>query len=330
MQVLYATSFGSNLMSSSDSKITATVGRYGNVNAINLQIEKRERSAVNAALESQYRAAVGQPFYFGFKDGEPLAFTVSEANNQAARGKILNDDKIITTVVLSARVSDAQMATVREALTSKPIDAVRMSLAGDLNIEKSVSDKNGRAMQAQFACFYQSLEKRGISLAVVSPTGQSTAGATAQGTTPGNQLASIAGRYTRKTKPTDYVDLKPDGLFVMRQDDKDYAGSASLRGDVLTIEIANRAQTDTGRVAGNSIVDSNGEVWERLAATGERPAAASMTIDQVLQMVAAKLPDDVVIAAIEKSGTKFALTPADLIRLKTAGVSDAVIRAVTK
>lgn len=47
-------------------------------------------------------------------------------------------------------------------------------------------------------------------------------------------------------------------------------------------------------------------------------------------MVAAKLPDDIIITTIQNSGSKFDLTPDALIKLKAAGVSDAAIRAMTR
>jgi hypothetical protein len=47
-------------------------------------------------------------------------------------------------------------------------------------------------------------------------------------------------------------------------------------------------------------------------------------------MATAKLPDDVIIATIRNSRSKFDLTPEALIKLKTAGVSDAVIRVMTR
>ena len=46
-------------------------------------------------------------------------------------------------------------------------------------------------------------------------------------------------------------------------------------------------------------------------------------------MVTAKLPDDIIITTIRNSNSRFDLTPETLIKLKTAGVSDAVIRAMT-
>ena len=59
-------------------------------------------------------------------------------------------------------------------------------------------------------------------------------------------------------------------------------------------------------------------------------AATPLTIDQIMQMVAAKLPDDIIITTVQNSGSKFDLAPEGLIKLKTAGVSDAVIRAMTR
>ena len=55
-----------------------------------------------------------------------------------------------------------------------------------------------------------------------------------------------------------------------------------------------------------------------------------MTVDQIIQMIGAKIPEDIVIASIQKSGSKFDLTPELLIKLKTAGVSDAVLRGMAK
>lgn len=56
--------------------------------------------------------------------------------------------------------------------------------------------------------------------------------------------------------------------------------------------------------------------------------AAQLTIDQVIQMVTARLQDDIIITTIRNSGSKFDLTPDALIKLKTVGVSDGVIRAM--
>jgi hypothetical protein len=329
--VLFSTGFASNLLSSSTGNITATVGRYGTLNAINLQIEKRERSATNAVLESARRGAVGQSFYLGFKDGEPLGLTVSSVNNQAVRGKGLSDDQIITTVVLSATLDDERMATLRSALTSKAIDAVRMSLAGDLKVEESVSAKNGEGMRAQFACFYQSLEKRGISLSAdasrQSQLGQSTPVLSAGGLPP----RDYTGRYVFKKgngTDSDYIDLGPDGKFVGQQGRNGFAGSFTVQGDLGTFVLTD-GRGQKCRFIGNTIVQADGTVFEKQT-DAVKASAGALTIDQIIQMVMAKIPDDIIVASIEKSGSRFDLTPENLIKLKTSGTSDAVLRAMAK
>jgi hypothetical protein len=55
-----------------------------------------------------------------------------------------------------------------------------------------------------------------------------------------------------------------------------------------------------------------------------------LTNQDVLDMVSAKLSDSVIIAAIHKSTCKFSTDPKDLIALKKAGVSDAVMQAMTE
>lgn len=55
-----------------------------------------------------------------------------------------------------------------------------------------------------------------------------------------------------------------------------------------------------------------------------------LTNQDVLDMVSAKLSDSIILAAIHKSTCKFSTDPQDLIALKKAGVSDAVMQAMTE
>jgi hypothetical protein len=308
-------------MSTSEVDITATVGRYGTVNAVNLQIQKREESATNSTFESAYRGAVGKPFYFGFKSGDPVAFLVTDVGNNAKVQQGVFAAKGVTTVVLSAIVQDKELATLRDALTSRQIDAVRMDLAGDVRIEKSVGDKNGKKMMEKFGCFYQYLDKRGIDLSTVaSPPSQAV-----QPVPPSD--SSVPGKYVRKDKNGDYIELNPDGTFSLQQDGKGYRGNYNVEADTLTVQVL-KALAEKLHISGNTIVDTKGTVWEKQAEPQRAAVAGQLTNEQIIQMVGAKLPDDVIIAAIRKSGSKFDLTPDALIKLKTAGVSDAVLRAM--
>ena len=327
-QVLFSTSVVGRLWSTSDVAITATVGRYGSRNAVNLQIQKREESATNAAFESAYRAAVGKPFYFGFKNGDPVAFVVTNVSNQAKVEQGLGGAKGVTTVVLAAVVRDKDLAKLRDAITSRQIDSVRIALAGDVGIEKSVDDRNGRKMMEKFSCFYQSLDDRGIVLSGVADPKSQPDSVSNDAVRPRGNAASVEGKYVRKGKSSDFIEFSPDGTFSLLQDGKGLRGNYMFQGETLTlISPRLRGQTSKARLIGDTITDDEGTLWEKHAET-QKPAS-QLTIDQIMQMVTAKLPDDIIITTIRNSGSKFDLAPETLIKLKTAGVSDAVIRAMT-
>jgi hypothetical protein len=330
-QVLFSTSFGSSLMSTSEMSVTATIGRYGAINAVNLELQKREESATNSAFESAFRGVVGKTFYFGFKNGDPAAFVVTEVGNNAKVQQGLFAAKGVTTVVLSAVVNDKELATLRDALTTRQIDAIRMVLAGDVRIEQSVNDKNGRKMMEKFSCFYQSLDKRGIVLAPASSQNPSAQPASAgDNSMPPRDYAALAtGKYVSKSNSRDFLDLSPNGMYSLSHDGKSIGGSYTVQGDKLnlTFQQNNKSLTISLRFVNDTIVDPDGVVWEKQA-DPQKSAPAQLTIDQIIQMAGAKLPDDVIIATIRKSASKFDLTPDALIKLKNAGVSDAVLRAM--
>lgn len=229
----------------STSGVTITVfvgGKSATGTQVGVVIQKAEiiSATTSAEFQSALRAAKGNQFYFGLKNGEPLTFVATGVTNEAKfSGGVmagLSGQSIVKiNVQLWAIVQDNDLAKLRDALSHRQIDAVRIVLAGDVHIEKSVSDEDGTKMMEKFGCFYQSLDKKGVDLSIVAGP-------------------------PKQAEP--------------------------------------------------------------------QKAATQLTIDQVIQMVAAKLPDDVIIATIRKSGSKFDLTPDSLIKLKTAGVSDAVLRAM--
>jgi hypothetical protein len=61
------------------------------------------------------------------------------------------------------------------------------------------------------------------------------------------------------------------------------------------------------------------------------PAAASaVTIDQIIAMSKAGVPDAAIVALIERDRTAFALDPAQLVELQQAGVTEAVTVAMIR
>ena len=319
-QVLNSTSFGASVIGTTDVGITATVGRYGTVNAVNLQIQKKEESRAKVDIESPYRAAVGKPFYFGFKSGPPLAFMVTEVSNAARVGGVITS-KAITTVVLSAVVSDADLLTLRETLTTQPIDAVRIELAGDLRIEKSVSEGNGRKMMENFQCFFQYLASANLPQAIPPSAPEATA-------VQASALKAVSGRYVNKNAAGDSIELSPNGSFVLSQSGQIINGTWKIQDGAISLASARFRGQPKAKVVGETLVDDQGITWER--PTESQSAAGSLTVDQIIQMVGAKLPDDIIISAIRGANKKIEVTPAALIKLKAGGVSDDVLRAITR
>ena len=203
------------LMSTSNTSIMALAWRQANVNYIQLRVQKSEQSAVNAAFESATRGAIGKPFYFGFKTGDPVAFEVTSVDSVAGVAQGLFAATGVTATIFRAAVSDKALAALREVLVSRQIDAVRIELAGDGRIEVSVDDRSGRKMMEKFSCFYRSLDKRGIDLSAAvdrpAKAGQPASGAGAAG----NPLAAAPEAAPGAVTPPTAAGTPTDEIFKM-------------------------------------------------------------------------------------------------------------------
>jgi hypothetical protein len=135
----------------------------------------------------------------------------------------------------------------------------------------------------------------------------------------------VEGRYERRGKPGDFVELG-HGTFSLFQDGHHVEGTYTVAGDVITLASRQIPEEPKARIIGDAIHDEQGIVWVRHSEP--KKAGVSLTIDQVMQMVTAKLADDIIILTIQNSESTFDLTPEAMIKLKTAGASDGVIRAM--
>lgn len=315
-QVLSSTSFLGSLTKTSETTVIATVGRYGALNAVNLEIRKKEGSLQNALVESAYRGAAGKSILLGFKDAPPVELLITDVGNDARVTQGIYAPKAVTTVVLSAALSDEALARLRNVFTSRYVDAVRVTLSGDVRIELSVDEDAGEELMNKFICFYKALDAGGV---VLAPSMESTASDSGEG------RAKIAGRYVRRGDDRDYAELRPDGTFSLLQQGMQIEGTYQIEGDAVTLRSPRIRGGQKGRVVGDTIVDPQGTVWEKKA---ESKAATLITVEQVIAMVNAKLPEDVIIRTVKASTLSFTLSPDVLTELKNAGVSDAVIRAL--
>src|SRR5262245_48913128 len=53
-----------------------------------------------------------------------------------------------------------------------------------------------------------------------------------------------------------------------------------------------------------------------------------LSVDDIVKMAKANLAEDIIISQLRKNGKAFALSPDQMITLKTAGISDNVIRVM--
>lgn len=161
----------------------------------------------------------------------------------------------------------------------------------------------------------------------------------------GDELAKVSGRYNRKEKSTDYIELKPDGTFSIQEDGESVSGNYKVEGEALTLTFPGTKEPIKARLIGNTISNDKGIVrWEKQAepqkptesetaqttqsqtSKPSSPTSSKMTNDEVIQLVAAGLSEQVIITSIRQAPIKdFDLTPTGLIALKKANVPDAVI-----
>jgi hypothetical protein len=83
----------------------------------------------------------------------------------------------------------------------------------------------------------------------------------------------IPGKYTHKKSRSNYIELKPDGNYVLVERGTAVTGSYEVNG--TDIRIFGAETTSQGKIRNGIIIDSEGEKWLRPGATDD--PLASMT-----------------------------------------------------
>lgn len=138
-------------------QISITIGRFGSDNRLNIVLEKSEANPGPAVFASAHT-----DFLFGFTDGEPMRFTSDRVVKdtrppnvfEAAQGNV-------SRVTLIATIKDEDLPALKVALTSKPLDAVRVVMANDLTIESPVKRQNSARFREKLLCFFEHVEGGG-------------------------------------------------------------------------------------------------------------------------------------------------------------------------
>lgn len=167
-QVLTASGFLSAALMEKDITFSAYVARAGNKNILGVVVQKVEENLARAAFESQFRAAKGDEILFGFKNGDPITLVTTKAGNSSQAGTF--SGKLTLSAMWEAEVSDADLVAYRDALTTRLVDAIRITAASG-QIDRAVPEKNGQRLMQKFGCFFRLLDSSGVS----APGGQQQA-----------------------------------------------------------------------------------------------------------------------------------------------------------
>ncbi len=154
--VLYAPGMFNNTLLNSNVKIAASIIRMNDVNKVAIVIIRTQKT-VNATNVDQYKGAKGNEFYFGFKDGTPVKFVTDEVSNKS---EVVGEIGVNTVILFSA-IKDEDLKTMKDALTAKLIDGVRVTIENGITIEQSVKEKEGAKMQAKLNCFFSFAQEKG-------------------------------------------------------------------------------------------------------------------------------------------------------------------------
>lgn len=176
---------------------------------------------------------------------------------------------MVTTVVLSSVLSDEVLARMREALTTRQIDAIRVLLVGDVRVEYSLNEKTSKKVMAKFLCYFEAMDKRGLG----RPASQVQAAAQPAPPNDPARMAAVQGRYARKGMPSDFIELNADGTSGLRQDGHSVRGNYTVQGDTISFTSPDMpGLTSRGHLTGESIKDDEGIIWEKMT-EAQRAAA---------------------------------------------------------
>lgn len=89
--------------------------------------------------------------------------------------------------------------------------------------------------------------------------------------------SSFEGRYYLKNSPGDSLLLGPNGTFTLLQKGKMYEGNYSVADGVLTLWGPKIKGQPRCHLAGNTITDPDGSIWEKPAGIQEQAAATTQT-----------------------------------------------------
>ena len=71
---------------------------------------------------------------------------------------------------------------------------------------------------------------------------------------------SVAGTYVNKANSSEYLELKANGEFYLRELGMGLTGEYEIEGDTITLKL-DMGFAARGRIRGDTITDEDGKIW---------------------------------------------------------------------
>ncbi len=132
--------------------IEAMIGTFGDRYVMRFNLIIVEKSKEKAYYAQHKEGNENSEVLVGFKEeGQPLKLKVDEATNDQ---KVNRDGSFMSVIALTINFDKEGIEKVKEVLTTKTIDGIRFTLAGNKKMEGTVRDKKGEKLKEKFICFY--------------------------------------------------------------------------------------------------------------------------------------------------------------------------------
>lgn len=140
------------------------------------------------------------------------------------------------------------------------------------------------------------------------------------------------GKYFQKDNKIYCIELKPDGTFITQEREiVGYTGTYNITNNELTCIISNSNLGLKFTINGDTLTTNDGKTYIKANNDSqENKSAETLTNEDIVKMVKAKLSNKIIIAKIHKAECKFDTTTDVLIKLKQSGVNDEIIQVMTE
>jgi curli biogenesis system outer membrane secretion channel CsgG len=144
---------------------------------------------------------------------------------------------------------------------------------------------------------------------------------------PDDKIA-LAKAYHNRGVALTYAGRPEEGLRSLQQSDSLWPGNISKAAIVAAQKLI--AANSDQKIQDAAVADASRAAAQNAVAVARTADASMVSNKDIIDMVQAKLSDQIIISQVRTAKCKFDTSPSSLIQLKKAGASDAVVMAMTQ